>query len=129
MITTENFSVQQQSKQTISQRTKLKVYAVGGCGINQMLPYTGNLNTADTFAEIDVRLIDTSYSNLLPNTPKDVFYHIDGAEDGSGKDKATNARVIKNAIPRILSTPGFEPENFNVVVSSTSGGKTLPVVN
>lgn len=107
-------------------RTKIKVYGVGGAGISIVTPYVKGVEVASGFSDMDVVLFDTSHSNVLPNVPKEKFFFVDGAEDGSGKDKSVNVRAIKTAIPRMLSSSGFEPEQMNVIVGSTSGGSGSP---
>lgn len=107
---------------TIAERTKVKVYGVGGTGLTIVSPYVKGIEQVPAFSELDTVLVDTSYSNLLASVPKEKFFHVDGADDGSGKDKSVNVRAVKTAVPRILSSEGFEPENFNVIVGSTSGG-------
>lgn len=95
----------------------INIYACGGAGINIMRDY--DLTSLPKAANINIVYIDTSNSNLLKNTDNLNIYKINEL-DGSGQHRATNVAIIAEHINNCMGD--FPPEQFNIVISSASGG-------
>lgn len=113
---------------TNNRQKTVRVYCCGGLGVNIGLALNRALgNRQDPlYPEINVVMIDTSRANLVnDDDPGTEFYHIQGdlenPTDGSGMVRKTNYPATRKAIPNILHR--YEPGDFNIVISSASGGK------
>ena len=99
-------------------RGKLRVYGMGGCGIN-ITQFFLNAEEEPNCALIKTGFVDTSRSNFKGDyNDEDVFVLPD--TDGSGKIRATNYEDITNVTKQILHQ--IPPLDFNIVVFSLSGG-------
>lgn len=98
---------------------KVSVYFCGGTGanVNDLLKQQIATFNRSGMADLHPFVIDTSTSNLA--TLKDNVYIYKGL-DGFGKKRDEDPQAIKKKIPEILSK--FEPQEFNIVVGSISGG-------
>lgn len=97
---------------------KIRIFGCGGCGINLakiLLAQKG----LEGMADLDVSLIDTSYSNVT-DKDQDKFFLISEEGEGSGKVRRDNAGTISDNIRSCLMT--HEAAGFNVVIFSASGG-------
>lgn len=103
---------------TTSKNT-VRVYACGGTGINIAKHFSSKKNQSLAFATIDPVFVDTSASNLRDMVSPEHTYLIEGL-DGSGKVRASNAKVIDESIVDILTK--HKPGDLNIVVCSGSGG-------
>lgn len=103
--------------------SKVRIYACGGTAINIVSVFESMGSDAATlkmYAEPEICYIDTSESNVkVPCVASEQLYLVDGC-DGSGKDRAKNAARIKEILPEFLHQ--FKPDDFNIIVHSTSGG-------
>jgi hypothetical protein len=110
-------------KKELSKMSKtIRVYAVGGFGINMMSKFAQlNKQDSDNFAKLDICYVDTSASNLRGKKDIDQSetYLFEGL-DGSGKIRASNATVVSKNTLDILQK--FQPGEMNLVVHSGSGG-------
>lgn len=99
----------------------MKLFACGGAGINlgkTFEPMRGKDNPM--FAVMDIAYLDTSPANLKdPVLPRNAIYQVPGV-DGSGQVRKENAELIFAHAPAMLEK--HQPEDFNVVVHSLSGG-------
>lgn len=104
----------------MSDRPSIKIYACGGTGIN--LGYgLAQYDDDPSLAQVSLTYIDTSRSDVRNKSiNEDNFYHIKGADDGSGKRRDTNYEAIKRAVPSILEM--FPPYDLNIIICSASGG-------
>lgn len=121
---------------------QIALYFCGGAGMNLGDMFAKSIKD-NTILQDKVALyfIDTSAANQhAVNTGDNTL--ILGEQKGSGKIRAKNYSMIKDAVPEIMHK--FEPGAFNILVSSTSGGsgatiqgvllsemlgKDIPVVN
>lgn len=114
-----------------SEKSKVMVYACGGLGTN-IIAKTLKNESIPGIADTDCCFVDTSRANLTDAIPDDRFYHVTGEEgalDGSGGVRSTNANFIVKHAKQIISK--FKPEWLNVVIASGSGGSgsvVLPVI-
>lgn len=99
---------------------KMSVYFCGGTGANlsERLKQTIVAFNRAGMADLSNFVIDTSKSNLNGPTPDNVFLY--KGFDGFGKKRDEDPSAIKKKIPEILAN--FAPQDFNIVVSSLSGG-------
>lgn len=103
------------------QKNTLRIYAVGGTGINIAHPFLEKgyqLENIPGIANIDAVSIDTSRSNLLPTTDLSRFHQI-AKVDGGGKNRAENYKAISNEINPILNK--FPAQTMNLVIFSAGG--------
>lgn len=101
-------------------RGQLRVYACGGAGMNighLLEEHRGHPGPA--MADINVTYLDTSDSNLRPDTPMDHVYFIDGI-NGSGKVRSENAEKIKQSVKDAFQK--HPPMDVNVVLHAGGGG-------
>ena len=103
---------------------RVTVYAVGGCGINIVMPLM-QVAAKDVkgYADLTFGMIDTSHSNLPDAGFESSFIHIGSRHnlvDGSGKIRATNVEHARQAVTDIVSR--WEPGDLSIVVHSGSGG-------
>lgn len=103
-------------------KATIRLYALGGAGVNSAINFYGAKATKG-FAEIKTCFVDTSVSNMrdmIGTTISDEdVYLLDGV-DGSGKQRSANYQEFLTHVKPILHK--FKPEDFNIVVSSASGG-------
>lgn len=102
---------------------KVKIYACGGAATNIVSAFFDKeQHLIIGGADLDVAYIDTARSNTNPAIKPEQLYIVDTPEskNGSGKDRTTNAKPIKESVPDILLQ--FPSEKFNIVVASTMGG-------
>lgn len=97
---------------------KLKIYGAGGAGTN-IASYFNSAAIEPNCAAISTCYIDTSRSNIKEGIDESNVFILDNV-DGSGKVRSENHVEINNVVRKILLS--FEPEDFNVVVFSASGG-------
>ncbi len=110
---------------------RISIYAIGGCGINITLPLLKVAAKDEKgYANMTFGMVDTSHSNLPDGGFESSFIHVGnrrGLTDGSGKIRATNADIARQAVPDILSR--WEPGDLNIVIHSGSGGSGSLVGN
>lgn len=94
-----------------SPHIKARLYLCGGAGTDLGLQVQSK-----TFAKA---VVDASDSNFKSGMDRETCYFIEGL-NGSGKNRAENARVIAPLIPEILEQ--FPAGDFNIVVFSAAGG-------
>lgn len=99
---------------------KLSVYFCGGTGVNlkDRLTATSAAFNRKGMAEMTSYVIDTSESNLTSGVRDNVYIY--KGLDGFGKKRDEDPAAVKKKIPEILAN--FVPQEFNIVVSSISGG-------
>lgn len=105
------------------QRGMIKIYGCGGTGITIGSTFEHYRQHEEAgMAAIDISYIDTSRSNLKPGMQEDKIFIVPGLEDkdGSGKNRAQNAKLIMKHAKQILQEQ--EPGYVNVFISSASGG-------
>jgi hypothetical protein len=103
-----------------TEKGKVLVYALGGCGTNIGSLLEKHRNQSEVaFAEIEIVYIDTSKSNIHKGIDAKHCYMLEGL-DGSGKIRKENHEEINNHIKSILQH--FKPANLNIVLSSAGGG-------
>lgn len=109
---------------TIGQRGLIKLYGLGGAGMNICGSQFENYRHHEEpgMALVDTSYLDTSFANIKPNMPDDKVFivPVPEGEDGSGKERKKNAKLIMKHIKEFLQkhAPGY----INVIVSSASGG-------
>jgi hypothetical protein len=101
-----------------SNKGTIRLYGAGGAGIN-CISIFNNVEEVPGCAKILTSYIDTSRSNIRPEFKEEDCYLLKGV-DGSGKIRRENHREISESIKQILLE--HKPGDFNVVVSSASGG-------
>ena len=94
---------------------EVKVYALGGTGINLVknIPFSGNAPAG--VAQVKVDYIDTSSANVGENNQVLV---VNGS--GSGMVRGTNYAILKEEIKEIFLSK--TPSEMNILVHSASGG-------
>lgn len=98
----------------------LRIFGVGGCGINLTKEFVRFKDKAEKgFAHILPCFIDTSLSNIADTIPEEVVFHLSDL-DGSGKKRDSNYRIIAERSNEMLHR--FKPGDVNVVIHSASGG-------
>lgn len=105
-------------------KPNIAIYAVGGCGVNNVKFLEQKLKgdqSPDPIASwFDVYYVDTSVSNMRTvSLNPDQVYLFENV-DGSGGERGENYAEIKKLTPSILQK--FKPHTFNIVVSSAGGG-------
>lgn len=105
--------------------TKLRVYACGGTGINQVAMCN------DESVKKSAIYADCSRSDSNHHAIEDVFIFSnvmaqDDENDGSGKVRNANLEIIAPQMPKFLKEN--PPGEYNIIVSSDSGG-TGPVIS
>lgn len=103
----------------------MRIYGCGGLGLNLVSKLEEVKSSQSVSLDtISLSYIDTSESNLRHNKidEKDLYIieQEDDSKKGSGKHRSQNYVAIKEQIKKILLT--HEPEDFNVVIHSLSGG-------
>ena len=106
---------------TSSVKGTLRLYGAGGAGIN-CISIFNDVKPDLGAASILTTYIDTSRSNLKPEFKEDDCFLLKGV-DGSGKIRRENHKEISESIKKILLD--HKPGDFNIVVSSASGGKLV----
>lgn len=107
----------------------LRIYAVGGAGINNALKLDLSFGGIGVPSDIEITLVDTTMSNLRNYRSLDgsKYYdaHIIQGQDGLGKDLKVGIEVAKEHIPSILQAN--PPKQFNILIYSLSGatGSTI----
>jgi hypothetical protein len=104
-------------------RGAIKIYGCGGTGITIGSTFEHYRDHDEVgMARLDVSYIDTSRSNLKPGMQQDKIFIVPGLDDkdGSGKNRAQNAKLIMKHAKQILQEQ--EPGYLNVFISSASGG-------
>lgn len=99
----------------------VRLYACGGLGTNICAEFA-HLEQLEGFASFEVCFVDTSLSNIMGKGNKireEDIYVLDGV-DGSGKMRSMNYHDIVKHVKPIMHK--FKPADFNIVVSSASGG-------
>lgn len=97
------------------------IYCCGGAALNIGPMFENQAITNKP--KVKVVYLDLGRSNLKEQHDPDRTFIIPCEEDdknGSGQHRAANVNSVVGNLDRILST--FEPSQFNVVLSSTSGG-------
>lgn len=102
----------------------VRLYGVGGCGLNLCTQYIGR---DDTEADIQIALVDTSKANLRNREVGDVPTYLIKGLDGSGKIQGMNVDEIRKNNKQILID--IPPGDFNIVVTSLSGGSGAVIAN
>jgi len=97
----------------------VRIYSCGGAGTNIVANTNLNALTRSNNVEIFPAYIDTSRSNLPSSVETNTVYLFKDL-DGSGKIRRENYQVINQHIREILLQ--HKPGDFNIVVSSASGG-------
>lgn len=97
----------------------IRLYGCGGTGINCISIFDGLETNEPNCGEILTSYIDTSRSNMKSHFSEGDCYLLKGV-DGSGKIRRENHREISESIKQILLE--HKPGDFNIVVSSASGG-------
>lgn len=99
---------------------KISIYFCGGTGANlaELLKSKAATFNRGGMADMASYVIDTSVSNLSGPVRDNVYIY--KGVDGFGKKRDEDPVTIKKKIPEILAN--FEPQEFNLVVSSLSGG-------
>lgn len=107
----------------MSNKNKMVVWGLGGCGTNQVSPLLKHPPKSDVgYADIEVFVADTSTSNISAQH-KDKFYQVDlggKSREGSGGLRSENFHEIAAQVPNILLAR--KPGDINVLVASASGG-------
>lgn len=101
-------------------RGKVRLFGVGGTGINIAKNFLTLSQSRPEVAEVSVSLIDTSRSNLTDITEGQAEVFLLPEADGSGKVRKTNAEEAMRNADSILAT--HQPGELNIVVSSSTGG-------
>lgn len=106
---------------TDSIKPSVRLYGCGGCGINQVTPFTRK-QMGKGYSELEVGLIDTSSSNYTAEHKENGidFFLATSDGEGSGKVRRDNAAVISDNVKQALLKQ--QPADFNVVLFSASGG-------
>jgi hypothetical protein len=102
---------------------KVRVYAAGGAATNILSAFFAkDEHLIQGGSDLEVCYIDTSRSNSNPDIKPEQLYIVEtpDSRNGSGKNRSTNAKPIKESVNDILLQ--FKPEKFNIVVASTGGG-------
>lgn len=102
---------------------KVKIYACGGAATNIVSAFFDKeQHLLNGGADLDVAYVDTARSNENPAIKPDQLYIVDtpDSKNGSGKNRTTNAKPIKESVADILQQ--FPPLDFNIIVTSTMGG-------
>lgn len=97
---------------------KISVYGAGGTGINLTRQLELGIRNWWEGSDPSFYRVDTSKASGQEASSDNT--HIFPNTDGSGKDRSANADQINNEIREVLAK--FEPQQFNVVVFSASGG-------
>jgi hypothetical protein len=95
-----------------TEHPSVAIFGCGGCGTNLVNRFGSDLSD-----EVDIRIVDTSKSNMVDTPYKTKI--IDG--NGSGKVRASNLDIIN----KYISSEAFEEEeakDINIVIFSLSGG-------
>lgn len=103
---------------------KVRVYAVGGAGINIASKFA-NLEATNQFATFDVGYIDTSRSNLNGRSITDENSYLFDKMDGGGKKRGSvGPEAMKQAMSILQHLP---PADLNIIIHSGSGatGSTI----
>ena len=119
--------MEQMNAQAVAPRVgNIRLYVCGGVATDICKVFEQDRgNAAQGFGNLIPCYVDTSDSDLDSSIPRDAVYLLEKKTDGqevhgSGKVRLENgeeiARVIKDIVQR------FQPGDFNIVVSSTSGG-------
>lgn len=102
---------------------KVRLYACGGAATNIFSAFFAkDEHLIQGGSDLEVCYVDTSRSNSNPDIKPDQLYIVEtpDSKNGSGKNRGTNAKPIKESVNDILLQ--FKPEKFNIVVASTGGG-------
>ena len=107
----------------------LKLYCCGGAATNVGLLFEPQRGQTDTpFANIDISYLDTSDSNFengesdnpeFQSVPDSSIYLFSGLK-GSGAIRSENNKEVASRVKEILQH--HKPGDFNIVISSMSGG-------
>jgi hypothetical protein len=112
---------QQNATITMPEKGRVMIYACGGAGVNigqsTLMKYVGQ--AGESFANVSMGFIDTSYSNFKADTPRSSCYVIENT-DGSGGLRSANYPEIQRRTKDILQR--LRPLDFNIVISSGGGG-------
>lgn len=114
-------------------KNKIIVHCCGGAGINiGDKTLAGITELGDGFADVDIRYIDTSKSNIKTVTHNQEKFHLIKSNDhsgnlieGSGGERATHSIAIQNGVVEYLNESKIlKPvvNEYHLVVSSGSGG-------
>ena len=100
---------------------RLRVYAVGGFGIN-LGPVFSRTSAEDGFDHVDVVYVDTSDANMTDNrladVPEENIFRFPKL-NGGGKDRREMHPKIVPHIPDLLRK--LVPQHFNIVLHSAGG--------
>lgn len=111
----------------MSEKNKVAIFSVGGCGINIGSKLAQAHLNEEGFATPALYYVDTSDANLRRTSIEmDQVFLFEGV-DGSGKVRAENHAVISKNILKILQQ--FQPTQFNIIISSASGGSGAIIAN
>ena len=100
--------------------TNLRIFACGGTGIN-VAKTVADTRKGEGAIRGNTVYIDTSNSNMLEGFEKEERYIIPNV-DGSGSDRAENAKAIRAQLESDNFLKLYEPGRFNIVTFSNSGG-------
>jgi len=100
------------------QKNTLRLYGVGGAGIN-ILNSINLPSDATGFPESHFTIIDTSKSNLSSKNIKNLNAFLIPGIDGGGKDRRFTFEIGKDSVNKILSE--HPSKDFNIVVFGLSG--------
>lgn len=103
----------------MQEKKTVRVYALGGAGLNLARELSAFPREEEGFARLELAHVDTSRSNLTEDVPENEVYVLKDL-DGLGKIRREGAEAISQAALDILQK--FKPADFNIVISSASGG-------
>ena len=87
---------QQNATITMPEKGRVMIYACGGAGVNigqsTLMKYVGQ--AGESFANVSMGFIDTSYSNFKVDTPRSSCYVIENT-DGTGGLRSANYPEIQ----------------------------------
>lgn len=106
----------------MQEKKTVRVYALGGAGLNLARELRAFPREEEGFARLELAHVDTSRSNLTEDVPENEVYVLKDL-DGLGKIRREGAEAISQAALDILQK--FKPADFNILISSASGGKLL----
>ena len=99
----------------------LAVYGAGGTGCNLVFGEFTTLPTGNiAFPDTTYAVIDTSSSNLVGDSDKDVGTYLIPGVDGSGKNQALGYEYAKPHMDTFLNE--HKPGDFNIVIFGAAGG-------
>lgn len=100
-------------------KTKLRIYAAGGCGIK--LAHTQiKVPNKPGYAKPAIAVFDSSKSDLEEDISNHEISHVFLNEDGLGKNRSLAAKVIRPHIPSFIGNN--PPGQVNLVIFGLAGG-------